>query len=512
MKWRDICLCLALSTMIEGCGGQAESGSPASRKAGISYRVLAVVNDPHLSVVSFNDLAHPHTIEIPLPSAAYRTYALNWNHDGKRLVAKTTNTDVSKSFLFSLSFENWTATKLLFSSADPLTSAWLSDDRYLVVFDDRWNLLDVKANQYDEGPSSERRLRAWFGKDSASYLVQNNTNYYWFHAQRDPVEVRSDRPLSVFATSDPSKMLLSYLGDPPPEASVYDNFWSMKGVAQTDCTPTDVSGQDCLPRFSLADGILGTSLILIQAVSRGAEGIWQSILVREFGNHLPLSTNAQDPGVIHAWGPNGGERCFPLVSQRIWLYCVDGEDRVHLERLEVTPEGTNSVYSTALEPIADTFRSPFVVGGLIFGHEPSEDYSHPETWKMLDLRKDQVDWEPVDARGELIMPLGERGAIFIDTQGDPEDLSRACAPCSFTAVKDIFNPSSLILTGTFNAPFAPAYPDLQKTFWPAPDGSGVLTLEDGVLFYENFSAPGVRFPLTEVAEGSSIYLPPTWGD
>lgn len=502
------------------CGGATSTDSDPpleseARRAGRAYRVLAIVNDPNLTIVSFDDLANPERVEAPIPSMGYRAYDVQWSFDGRRLAAATTDTEINCQAYFGFSEENWTTperlTKTRLESA-AVRFRWLGDGRYLTVYHDHFRLARTASNRSTHVPIGDSDLFAWSGDVGPSYLIQDGTRFYWFHPERETVEIRANELVWFQATRGGNQLVLIYEGEGAPIASDHSNIWSVKGKPQEGCTPTKGS-DNCFARVGQMENITGTSLSLVSTFAVGAEGSWRSLSVREFGSDTPLSTNAGDLGVLRAWGPDSAERCFPgVVSNKIWVYCAKGEDGVQIERFEVNSKSIGSVDVTALAPAGLRFRSPSLVGSKIFAQELGEADEYPEAWKAVDLRSDRVEWTPVDARGELILTLGRRGAIFIDTLGDPEDLSLPCAPCSFTAIQDVRDPSSPVLTGTFDAPHAPSYPERQRTFWPAPDGSGVLTLEDGVLFYENFSAPGVRFPLTEVAEGSSIYLPPTWGN
>lgn len=501
-----LCACGGLTTFDPG-----PSLEDAARKVGTSHRALALVNDPELTIVTFDNPANPERIETPLPSMGYRAFDVEWSFDGRRLAAATTDKDVGYGAYFAFSSENWTQPERVAGGVSYFR--WLEDDQYLALYADHLSLGRVGDNLSSIASTTESRLLTWSGKDGPSYLVQDGTDYHWFHAGRDPVYVQSKDPVSVLLTRDTDKLVVGYLGDNAPEASDPGNFWAIRVVPQSGCTPGDGS-HDCLPRILGAETVPGSDLVILYVMTRGAEGSWHSILSLPFGSDIILAPGALEPGVIQAWGPERAQTCgWQVLIDRTWILCRDlAENIERFERLELTPDGLSSAYSTNLAPVYDGFRSPFAIDSAIVGHEPNMDQSYPEEWRTFDLRNDQVDWQPVGFRGELIMPLGHSGAIFIDTLGDPEDLSLPCAPCSFTAVKDILDPASPTLTGTFNAPFAPVSWNWKRTFFSAPDGSGVLTLENGVLLYENFAAPGVRFPIAEVAKDSSIHLPPTWGN
>lgn len=148
---------------------------------------------------------------------------------------------------------------------------------------------------------------------------------------------------------------------------------------------------------------------------------------------------------------------------------------------------------------------------MIIGRIEAED-GPSENWQVLDLRHDVEAWAPVDPKGDVVVGMGRRGAIFLDSPDDPRERSTPCAPCAFTAVQDILDPKSPRLTGSVHASSSPDKRDVNFPLWPAPDGSGVLIRESGTWFYEMFDKPGTRYPIATPPEGALISLPPRWGE
>ncbi len=80
-------LAFTVALTLCACGGltSVDSGpslTDAARKVERSYRVLAVEDNPSLTIVTFDDPANPQRIETPLPSMGYHAYDAEWSFDG----------------------------------------------------------------------------------------------------------------------------------------------------------------------------------------------------------------------------------------------------------------------------------------------------------------------------------------------------------------------------------------------------------------------------------------------
>lgn len=503
---------LALLMALCGCDESTDVSQKGTAPGGASHRTIAFTSGGSLSIVTFDDPESPRQVELLTPEMGFTRVSAAWSFDGRRLTAVTRGEDLNQRTGFLFSSENWAAPIQPVSSfSEKLSSLlWIDSDRYLEMDVGQWALSNLSTGQSARATASQIESNQWPGDRGYSYLIRHDETFDWIHPAREPVTMQSTSVASFRPTTEGSDLILVYEGENEPDVSDKSHLWNIRALPQPGCTPS--SSEDCLPSLLGAERIPQTSLVLISTYAQGIEGAWHSILVREFGETTSLPTGPNEPGVLRAWGPESTEYCSPaLVSDRVWVHCSD-KDRAQLERFEMTPDGPRSAYSVTLDTPGGATVFPYADKGALFSQIPTEDGSYPETWRMLDLRRDAEEWQPVELEGEMMIALGRRGAIFIDALGDPFDSSIPCAPCSFTAVEDILDPKSPRLTGSFVASTAPAYRDSRFTFWPAPDGSGVLTLENGTWYYETFATPGTRFPIATPPEGALLHLPPSWGE
>lgn len=491
-----------------GCDASTQPSSREPEPGAGSHRTIAFAGVDSLTIVSFDDPENPRPFELFAPGMGYRRLRVEWSLDGRGLtvVSRTEDPSLNEGFLFSS--ENWSAPRRAVSDGI-FSLLWVDADRYIAV-GSGWTLSDLRTGSSTTTPASQLGVTQWPADGGYSYLIRSDDAYDWIHPKRDPVRIRNADVLSYFPTSEGDSLVLVYQGDSDPDVSDNSHVLSMRAAPQAGCTPRQTPG-DCLPQLRAARRIPETSLVLIAAWSQGAGGVWRSILVRGWGENTSLSTGADEPGVLRASGPDKGEECGPVVVEdRIWIFCVLPGGGASFERFETTQQGLRSAYAVNLaSPGAVVLRTE--EDNVIIGRIEAED-GPSENWQVLDLRHDVEAWAPVDPKGDVVVGMGRRGAIFLDSPDDPRERSTPCAPCAFTAVQDILDPKSPRLTGSVHASSSPDKRDVNFPLWPAPDGSGVLIRESGTWFYEMFDKPGTRYPIATPPEGALISLPPRWGE
>lgn len=509
---------------ISGCDASTESSQrepdpsqdPSPRDpepSGGSHRAIAFTGVESLSIVSFDNPENPRQFELVTAEMSDRRLQVEWSLDGRALSVISRGEDLAGSGGFLFSSENWSLPLQPVSSFPEglITLHWVDEDRYLAMAAGEWSFSHLRTGSITGNSAKDIDVTQWPAESGYSYLVRADETYDWIHPKRDPVRIQNADVRSFLPTNDGGDLVLVFEGDNDPEVSDTSHTLTMRAAPQAACSPSLAAG-DCLPHLLGVKRVPESSLVVIAAMAQGVEGVWHAILVRGLGDRTPFSTGADEPGALRASGPDNGESCGPVVARdRIWIVCDLPEGGVHLERFESTQEGLRPAYSVDLVG-ADAFVLPNGEDGVLISPVDAEEGGSRESWQVLDLRHDVEAWDPVDPKGDVVVGLGRRGAIFLDSPDDLSERSTPCAPCAFTAVKDILDPKSPRLTGSFHASSSPNRRDLDFPLWPAPDGSGVLIRESGTWFYETFDKPGTRYPIATPPEGALISIPPRWGE
>lgn len=505
---------LVPATLLAACGGRttenpAENLGGAANDAGIYFRAVAVLDAETTKVVVFSDPSQPRTHTLG-SSRGTAGPVPEWSFDGRRVVFGVPLDNERFAWGIAKAPE-WNTINVLPVDFPTRIDRWLGQ-KLVMVDDDTWQVFDEDGVLIESGAVDFDNREIWtsFG----SVIVPVPSGYAWLHHSRETQWIELEGAADFVPIENGDRLLMTVTPlDRAAEISI-PNLWAIDSTYVSDCVPS--YNQDCLLRPSVPQFVPGTDWAVFGASARGSEGIWSALMAAPWGTPLTLSLESDDPVVLKAYGSSGWLSDDIFVGQTMWRLPVEREAKeLPLERVDFSL-GLEAAKVETTETIsaASFYGGSIAQGSELIAQRLENNVPISEYWDLLDVNAGNLEWQETQLRGEI--GIRASGTGFLSIRANRAALPRyeviMCDPCIYGAVADPFDPDWPALEGTLRHPTALSAVEIRRRTRFAPDDSGVLIVDDGILYYHAFKAPNVRFPLAEIGADAAILQPLNWGD
>lgn len=501
-----VAVALLAALHLYGCGGR----SPLSPTEVKPKRSVSVSDHRGLRIITLDDPAFPilHSLQGHPSSSGYSipTRWPKWNVRGTALLYTAENASGDYPALTAWA-PTFSPPRLVGQARSPGDSNvsicdWLGD----FVFEfgaEEWVVRDASAletwretRRFDEG------ARIWRDSKRRSAVFPTLAGHVWIKESGEVVPLKGTIHAVFGFAAD--RLIMTYRDEGPMIGR--PDIWPVRVERAAECMTESPSEDDCFPEQILVTEIGRGDRVVVQYRIRDTDFSGTAYVTARWGEELTLTWPPQQRSAI--WSTSSSiEKRTTVQGSTLWTVRPQDGDQI-LRSLDVARDGAEPREVARFPQRGFVDLSP-VVAGLWFSPRSSGEDS-PHTWDVMDLRDGQPrQFEPTPFVGELALELGNAGLIFLDADNDPPYIS--CDPCSYTAVEDVTAPDSRTIRGTVSGIFVHGGPHSQALL-PAPDGSGVLVVDQGTLFFHSFNSPDTRFPLTKFDENSFMTVPPTWGN
>jgi hypothetical protein len=495
--WVTAFFCLA-------CGGRAELAQSNARPQVRTAFLFDLQSG--FSVVDFTSLEHPKRHNIDLTSFTLSPMDVS----GQRLIGGRTRGEIEELVLFSA--PNWAPHVL---AQSPLETAFMTQTRFvtdgvLVANADNFQLMDAEGAMLLEGSSTGDVIEQDSRGDHA--LVPGLGGSTWIRPGPESIFIPDQGYKWSFKFAEPKSELVAIAwANEPIESLPSAELWTLRmNAREPGCDAPSLRSCAWQPTYIFHHEASNRAVIGAEMIDE--KGNWKlSISVLPWGAQARTDEKSTELAFARIEMDHPEKVEWTVRGDLLWVWAFEDGGVQAIWQLNIRTANA----ATELDPAVDlneNLRSHQIIGDLDLWLQGEDRPGATPEWWYFSLLKEAPKWHRLSRTETAMAPLGDRGAIFLgrSAPSDPLNPGFECQPCTYWAIQDLADDSSLTLSESVFHVATNQFFLVQSPVYPTPDGSGVLVIHDGQIDYRTFARPDKNFRLTQEQTTAALLLPERW--